>query len=96
MEALKRAGVGSPQRSSPLQVQLRCCPKSSSLMMGPGPADWVEVVVVAGLCEEAMDRAVAVASRLKEGKPYLQSLVYNYRIYSRIGRNFFARIFNPS
>ena len=53
-------------------------------MMGPGPADWVEglvvmvvVMVVAGLCDEAMDRAVAVASRLKEGKPYLESLVYN-------------------
>ena len=81
MEALKRAGgVGSPQRGSLLQVQLRCCPKSSSLIMGPGPADWVEglvVMVVAGLCDEAMDRAVAVASRLKEGKPYLESLVYN-------------------
>ena len=85
MEALKRAGgVGSPQRGSPLQVQLRCCHKSSSSMMGPRPADWVEglvvmvvVMVVAGLCDEAMDRAVAVASRLKEGKPSLESLVYN-------------------
>ena len=43
-------------------------------MMCAGPADWVEVLVVmvmlvAGLSNEAMDRAVAVGSRLKEGKP---------------------------
>ena len=80
MEALKRAGgVGSPQRGSLLQLQLRCCPKSSSLMMCAGPTDWVEVLVVmvvvmlvAGLCDEAMDRAVAVGNRLKKEKPLLK------------------------
>ena len=49
-------------------------------MMCVGPSDWVEVLVVmvvAGLSDEAMDRAVAVGSRLKEGKPSLESLVYN-------------------
>ena len=51
-------------------------------MMCSGPADWVEVVVVVVmlvgvLCDEAMDRAVAVGNRLKKGKPSLESLVYD-------------------
>ena len=79
MEALKRAsGVSSPQRGSPLQVQVRCCPKNSSVMMCAGPADWVEVLVVmlvAGLTDDAMDRAVAVGSRSKKEK--LLFKVYN-------------------
>ena len=33
--------VGTPQKSSPLQVQARCSPNSASVMMCPGPADWV-------------------------------------------------------
>ena len=37
----------------------------------------VVVMLVAGLCDEAMDRAVAVGNRLKKGKASLESLVYN-------------------
>ena len=53
-------------------------------MICAGPAHWVEVLVVmvvvmleAGLWDEAMDRAVAVGRRLKNGKASLESLVYD-------------------
>ena len=56
--------VGSPQKSSPLQA--RCSPNSPSVMMCPGPADWVLMLVVvmlgAGLSDLTIGKAVGVAN----------------------------------
>ena len=73
--------VGTPQKGSPLQVQARCSPNSPSVMMCPGPAVWVLMLVVvmlgAGLSDLTFGKAVDVANRLKIGKPSLESRVYD-------------------
>ena len=58
--------MGIPQKGSPLEVQAGCSPNSPSAMMGPGPADWVSVLVVmlgAGPSDLTIGKAVGVANR---------------------------------
>ena len=53
MVALKGVDdVGSSEKNNTLQVQVRCSPKSSSVMICNGPAAWAKVlVVVVGLAD---------------------------------------------
>ena len=72
MKPFNGAGaVGTPQKSSPLQLQVRWSPNGASVMMCPGPADWVLVLVAmlgAGHSDLTIGKAVGVANRLKNRK----------------------------
>ena len=62
--------VGTPQKSSPLQLQAKWSPNSASVMMCPGPSDLVLVLVVvvlvmlgAGLSDYTIGKAAGFANR---------------------------------